>query len=145
MRINITEEVSSTTDLINLLKHIAKLIDEGYTSGYYPHWSIEKTEDESERQSKIEHIKKVLRTWGMTSTAELELSSSPVYNNSALVEEFTEDNVRVITYDDELGIDEDNVLYEDLSDDLIDEIYEIIDQYDVKQNKLHDSCKDENW
>ena len=44
-----------------------------------------------------------------------------------------------------LGIDEDNVLYEDLSDDLIDEIYEIIDQYDVKQNKLHDSCKDENW
>jgi hypothetical protein len=44
MTINITEEVSSTTELVTLLEHIAKLIDEGYTWGYYPHWSIEKTE-----------------------------------------------------------------------------------------------------
>ncbi len=46
MKINITEEVSSKTELVTLLEYITKLIDEGYTSGYYPHWNIEKTEEQ---------------------------------------------------------------------------------------------------
>ena len=46
MKINITEEVYSTTELVTLLEHITKQIDEGYTNGYYPHWNIEKTEEE---------------------------------------------------------------------------------------------------
>jgi len=146
IKINISTEVSNISELSDMLRNIANQIDNGNTSGYYPTWNIN---DETERLQKIEYIKRVLSNWGMTTTAELELESSPVFNNvsgkvCALVEEFTQDYVRVITYDDEIIITEDDVPYEDLSDDLIDEIYEIIDQYDVAQQKLHDSCRNED-
>jgi hypothetical protein len=104
----------------------------------------------SEQNEKINHIKKVLNTWGITTSSELELSSSPVYNNltgkiCTLVENFNLDGVGVVTYDDDIDIYEYDIPYEDLSDDLIDEIYEIIDQYDVAQNKLYDSIRDEDY
>jgi hypothetical protein len=52
-----------------------------------------------------------------------------------LVEEFTEDYVRVITYDDEIELDETEVLYEELSDELIDEINTIIGEYEAESIK----------
>lgn len=74
----------------------------------------------------------------MTSTSELELESSPVFQNlngrlCSLVEEFLEDRVRIITYDDEMIINESDVDYEELSDDLIDEITTIIEDYEAEQ------------
>lgn len=44
--IEITEEVASTYDMVDLLKHIASLVEQGYTSGYYPHWNLKKVEPE---------------------------------------------------------------------------------------------------
>jgi hypothetical protein len=46
MNINILEEVTTISEMVELLKHIAQKVDEGYTSGYYPHWSVELTEQE---------------------------------------------------------------------------------------------------
>ena len=46
MKINITEEVTSLTELVTLLNYISKKVDEGYTNGYYPHWSVELTDEE---------------------------------------------------------------------------------------------------
>jgi hypothetical protein len=43
-KIVITEEVETTTEIVRLLEHISKLVDEGYTQGYYPHWKIVETE-----------------------------------------------------------------------------------------------------
>jgi hypothetical protein len=46
MKINITEEVTTISEMVQLLNHIATKVDEGYTTGYYPHWSVELTEEE---------------------------------------------------------------------------------------------------
>ena len=32
--------------MVELLHYISKKIDEGYTNGYYPNWSVELTEEE---------------------------------------------------------------------------------------------------
>lgn len=48
--IQITEEVKNNTELVYLLQHIAKLIDQGFTRGYDPNWEIsgEETFDETD-------------------------------------------------------------------------------------------------
>ena len=39
--------VTKTPDeMADLLRKIAGMIEEGYTSGYYPHWELEEQEDE---------------------------------------------------------------------------------------------------
>lgn len=43
-RIEITEEVESTYDMVDLLNTIATKVKEGYTSGYYPHWQLIRVE-----------------------------------------------------------------------------------------------------
>jgi hypothetical protein len=143
----INEEFETTTDLVNGLTEIVDLIKRGYIRGHNPNWQLE---DTTERDKKIKEIKRILGEWGMTTTAEMELESSPVYHNTngkvcALIEEFTQDYVRVVTYNDELIIDESDVEYEELNNELIDEIYLIMEQYDIAQNKLHDSIRDEDF
>ena len=44
----INEEVETTTEMVNLLKYISNLIDEGYTRGFYPTWRIENIVEEEE-------------------------------------------------------------------------------------------------
>lgn len=39
--ITITEEQETTADVVDMLQHIAGLIDQGFTSGYYPTWSMD--------------------------------------------------------------------------------------------------------
>lgn len=147
IQFKINEEFETTADLVNGLTTIVDLINKGNTSGINPNWQLE---DTTIRDKQIKDIKRILGDWGMTSTAELELESSPVFHNTngkvcALVEEFTQDYVRVVTYNDELIIAEEDVEYEELSDDLISEIHSIMEQYDVAQNKLYDSIKDEDF
>ncbi len=141
IRFKINEEFETTTDLVNGLTKIVDLIKGGYTSGYTPNWQLE---DTTERDKQIDDIKRILGEWGMTTTAEMELESSPVYVRKEY-EEFTQSYVRVVTYNDELIIDESDVEYEELSDELIDEIHTIMEQYDIAQNKLHDSIRDEDF
>jgi hypothetical protein len=40
MLITINQDVNDTSELSDLLKHIAGLVDEGYTSGHTPSWLI---------------------------------------------------------------------------------------------------------
>jgi uridine phosphorylase len=147
IRFKINEEFETTTDLVNALTEIVDLIKRGYIRGHNPNWQLE---DTTERDKKIKEIKRILGEWGMTTTAEMELESSPVYHNTngsvcSLIEEFTQSYVRVVTYNDELIIDESDVEYEELSDELIDEIHTIMEQYDIAQNKLHDSIRNEDF
>lgn len=143
IKIIIKEQFTTTAHASEVLREISDNLALGHTYGDY--WETIDTSEE-----KIKHIKSVLSTWGMTTTHELELPSSPVYENltgkiCSLIEEFTEDYVRVVTYHDDIDIDEKEIPYDELSDELIDEIHEIIDQYDLYRNKLHDSCKDEDF
>ncbi len=107
---------------------------------------------QNDKEAKIDRIKSILSTWGMTTASELELECSPCLrstgsnknNISELVEEFIEDYARVVTYHNETEIAENDVPYEDLPDDIIDEIHNIIEQYDVEMQKTMDRCKSEN-
>lgn len=38
--IDITEETKRYSDMADLLRHIADLIERGYTSGYHPSWDL---------------------------------------------------------------------------------------------------------
>lgn len=131
--INITEEKNTPEEMVETLRHIANQIEQGYTSGYYPTWELK---DKTDRQEKIEYIKKVIREWGVVNTAELELESSPVYNSMGkdhymLVEGFYNDWVEVVEYVHEEETDSHNVSYEELEDCLIDAICIIIENYEA--------------
>jgi len=90
---------------------------------------------------KIAYIKKVLGDWGATSCCERERDHSPSMNSLAggrvceLVEEFTVDGVSTVVYDDDNEIDWNNYNYEELNDDIIDEIVEIMEEYDADMEK----------
>ncbi len=133
IKINITEEKNTPEEMAETLRFIANQIEEGYTSGYYPTWELK---DETDRQEKIDYIKKVIREWGVVNTSELELESSPMYNSLGkdhvmLVEVFYSDSVEVVEYVHEEDTDTHKINYEELSDDLIDEICTIIENYEA--------------
>ena len=140
VKIQINHECTDTKELSVLLRHIADMIDKGEMYGYTPTWTIT---DISEKQTKISYIKETIQKWGETTSAELELNSSPVYDNlngniCSLVERFNNHGVDVITYNGEDKIDVDYYPYEDLSADLIDEIHLIIESYDLEQQSIHE-------
>lgn len=143
IKIKIHTEFASKEELIETLHIIANQINKGYSRGIGS-WEIEET---NRNQEKIDYIKKVLSDWGMTSTADLELDSSPMYNSIGsnhvmLIEEFTQDYVRVVEYVHENIVDEWELSYEELSDELIDEIYNIIEGYEADQEKTWKRCQD---
>ena len=43
-KIIITEQTETEAEMVDLLQRISKLIQEGYTNGYYPNWYIENTQ-----------------------------------------------------------------------------------------------------
>lgn len=97
---------------------------------------------------KIAYIKKVIGEWGATSCVELNRDHSPSMNSLAggkvceLVEEFELDGVGTVVYNDETEVDWNNYSYEELSDDIIDEIVEIMEDYEVDMLKTEKRCKD---
>jgi hypothetical protein len=92
-----------------------------------------------DRSEKIRYIKKVLNDWGNTSCCELELDHSPSLssigngdsNICELVEQFDVDGVETIVYDDDIELEYNHYSYEDLSDDILDEIYDIMEKYET--------------
>jgi hypothetical protein len=94
------------------------------------------------KEEKIADIKRIIKNWGSTTTSELELCSSPCImstgnktNVSQLVEGFNADDVDVISYVNETEVSDDSLEYEELSDDIIDEIHSIILDYEVDCEK----------
>lgn len=99
-----------------------------------------------EKNKKIAYIKKVLGEWGATSCCELERDHSPSMNSLAggrvceLVEQFRVDGVESVVYDDDNEIDWFNYTYEELSDDVLDEIVEIMEDYEADMLKTEKRC-----
>jgi hypothetical protein len=94
-----------------------------------------------DRTEKIRYIKDVLDKWGATSCTELELDHSPSMNSLAggdvceLVEQFDVEGVETIVYNDEIELEYNRYRYEDLDDDIIDEIYWIMEGYETTSLK----------
>jgi hypothetical protein len=106
-----------------------------------------------EREKKIKKIQAILTEWGSTTSTELQLDHSPCIatkgngklNVSILVEGFTPTDVNVITYNGETVIDDSHTEYDDLNDEIIDEIAEIMESYDVDMTKTMEKSRSNNY
>jgi len=103
--------------------------------------------DYDSKAQKIAYIKKVLGEWGATSCVELERDHSPSMNSLAggrvceLVEDFQLDGVGTVVYDDQNEVDWNNYTYEELSDEVLDEIKEIMEDYEADMLKTEKRCQ----
>jgi len=96
------------------------------------------------RAKVIKRIQDIIRKRGEVTDMELELDSSPcivsIGNNmdnvSQLIEVFKPTLVEAVTYHGEQQIDESYIAYEDLSDEILDEILEIMVQYDTMNEEV---------
>jgi hypothetical protein len=104
------------------------------------------------KEKQIVRIKSIIIEWGSTTSSELGLQASPCVNSIdagkhgivQLVEGFNADDVDTVTYDDEIELSKDSIAYENLSEELINEIYNIIEAYENENIKTLNSCKNEN-
>jgi hypothetical protein len=102
------------------------------------------------REKTIARIKHILEEWGNTTAGELQLDHSPCKNSIGegkssvveLVEYFNHTDVGTIVYQDEQELDENFYSYEELDDDLLDEIANIMENYDVDMTKFMKRCAD---
>ncbi len=100
----------------------------------------------TQREENIKRIKDVILTWGSTNCVERERDHSPSMNSMAggriceLVEQFNANGVETVVYDDDNEVDWNNYKYEELSDEVINEILEIIDDYEADMLKTEKRC-----
>ena len=107
-----------------------------------------------EKQEVISKIQDVLVKWGEFSIGEVDGEDvSPCVashgNLVDLAEYFNNTGVTVEVYNPSShssdSIDTYDLDYEDLELDVLEEILMIAERYDVQQEKLFDSCRDENF
>ena len=101
------------------------------------------------KQEVINKIQEVLVRWGEFAISDLDMVDTPVKSiigkTSQLVEGFNNQTVTVVTYVNETEIDEEEIFYSDLSLELLEEILIIAEDYDTQEQKVFDSCRDENF
>lgn len=103
------------------------------------------------KQETIKTIREIISNWGSPITdADMELISSPIINqvskdHFSLAESFHLDYVGVTTYVHEIVTDETDIPYEDLSEDILDEIWVALVDYEEYMLKTMDKCRDENF
>ena len=113
-------------------------------------WGWKEEPEVDTKTAKISRIKEIIGEWGETTTAELEANSSPCIsssgtdkmNVSTLVEDFNYHNVKVVTYNNETEIAEDYLTYEELEEDVIDDILNLLEDYDTDNEKTMKRCED---
>jgi len=113
-------------------------------------WDWKEEPEVDTKTAKISRIKEIIGEWGETTTAELEANSSPCIsssgtdkmNVSTLVEDFNYHNVKVVTYNNETEIAEDYLTYEELEEDVIDDILNLLEDYDTDNEKTMKRCED---
>jgi hypothetical protein len=106
--------------------------------------------DYDQRAINIKRIKDILVVWGSTNVCERERDHSPCLksigngkdNVSELVEQFYADSVETVVYQDEITLSYNNYSYEELPDDIIDEILEIVEEYEADMLKTEKRCQD---
>lgn len=98
----------------------------------------------TERQRMIDRIKNVIDKWGGVTTMELELDHDPCItsigngknNVSQLIGAFNANGtVTATTYQDELELGDEDIDFEDLTDDILAEIEEIMERFDQTETE----------
>jgi hypothetical protein len=101
------------------------------------------------KTAKISRIKEIIGEWGETTTAELMADHSPCIssignrvNTSVLVERFGLHDVGIFTYVGDVEESEDDLTYEELEEDVIDDILNLLEDYDTDNFKTMQRCQD---
>ena len=101
------------------------------------------------KTQKISRIKEIIGEWGETTTAELLADHSPCIssvgnrvNTSVLVERFGLHDVGIFTYVGDVEESEDDLTYEELEEDVIDDILNLLEDYDTDNFKTMQRCQD---
>lgn len=100
------------------------------------------------KEAKIAQIVKIITEWGSTSVCERERDHSPCLNSigngkdnvSELVEQFFADSVETVVYHDEITLSYNNYSYDELPEEIIDEILEIVEDYEADMLKTEKRC-----
>lgn len=90
-----------------------------------------------QKRTIIKKIKAIIKEHGDFTTAEISAESSPSVSSkkgrNELCESFTYDKVEVVTYDrSDEEIDSDNVFYEELAKDVLEEILSLAEIWEVE-------------
>lgn len=98
-----------------------------------------------ERKQKIAYIENVLNEWGSTNCKELGLEHSPSLNPTGekvceLIEHFNLDGVETVVCDGEIELEYNNYSYEELPNNIIDEICKIMEDYEADMLKTEKRC-----
>ncbi len=98
------------------------------------------------REEKIKRIKGIIKEWGCVSNFDVGVeSSSPclfgLNDVVHLVENFNQDDVTVFTYHKDYELSNTDVPYEELSDDVLDEVFEIISDYGLDMEETFEKTK----
>ena len=95
------------------------------------------------QKGKINQIKEIIAEWGVVTSSELSLDSSPFLNSIGddivqLVEFFNVDDITSVVYVDGHEHSQIDVPYEELPKDVLDEVYEIIKAYETDMIKTYE-------
>jgi hypothetical protein len=97
------------------------------------------------REEKINQIKSIISEWGSVHSHKFNLDASPclfaLNNVFHLIECFNNDDVTVVSYHDDTKLSEADVPYEELSDDVLDEVFEIISDYGLDMEETFEKTK----
>lgn len=107
--------------------------------------SISIANDSNQKAEKIKKIKDILTVWGGTSCAERELNELPCLNSIGTIceyiEEFNADGVETVVCQDDKILSYFNYDYEKLPEEIIDEILEIVEDYETDMLKTEKRCQ----
>jgi len=102
---------------------------------------VNEKNDEQKKSEQIDYIKKVINKHGSFTTADVEASSSPCINSiqkdsCTLLENFDTDKATAVSYIHETETGEDFILYEDLDNDIIEEIVSLTEDWEADQLQI---------
>jgi hypothetical protein len=90
-----------------------------------------------EKKEIINHIQKIIVEFGEFTTADVEANGSPVIqslgNTHLLAEQFGEHKVTAVLYVNDTETDEDYISYEDLSEDVLQEILLLAEIWEAEE------------
>lgn len=98
----------------------------------------------------IKEIKSLISKNGEVSTKDLELDTSPVYDAISpgvieLIERFGSTHITVKRYDNDTEVDEFEVPYEGLTEDMLNDVHYELEQYDVWIGKTMSKIRSNNF
>ena len=99
-----------------------------------------------QKRTIIKKIKEILNNDGLTTTADMELSSSPVHksigkDNHALIERFGQNKATVVVYVHETEVDEYDIDYEEIDKNTLEDLLTHLENYEVDQEKTLKRCE----